>query len=121
MADYYTEFSLVIAIRTEPEKLWVEERIAGGVISLAPHTADSADAIDDDDILYFDADVQPGDGAEDLWIHSQDSGNVNDVIAFSQAFLKAHRMPTEHISFEWSHSCSAASRAPMLSAAGPRS
>lgn len=106
MADYYTEFSLVIPLRTEPEKLWVEQRIAGGVISLAPHTADTADRIDDNEILYFNAVIQPAEGAEHLWICSQDSGNVDDVIAFSQAFLKAHRMPPEHISFEWSHSCS---------------
>lgn len=106
MADYYTEFSLLIPLRTEAEKLWVQERIAGGVVSLAPHTADSADVVDDDDILYFDAEIQPTDGAGQLWIYSQDSGNVNDVIAFGQAFLQAHRAPTEHISFEWSHTCS---------------
>ncbi|NQT93239.1 MAG: hypothetical protein HQ559_10795 [Lentisphaerae bacterium] len=109
MADYYTEFSLTLPLRTDAEKAWVNERIAGGVIALTPHTADDADSVGPDDQLYFDATIQQAEEdapAGVLWIYSQDSGNVDDVIVFLQAFLKAHRDSSEHISFEWSHSCS---------------
>lgn len=108
MADYYTLFSLLVPLKSLAEKAWVEDRIAGGVVTLYPHTADGAENIDLDDRCCFDAEIEPATdgGFGNLWIYSEESGNTDHVIVFLSSWLKANGKRGDFIKFEWGYSCS---------------
>jgi hypothetical protein len=107
MADYFTNFSLLVPL---PSKAAQEYALA-----LA---AKAESAIMQDDPLLDDFPADLREGIEDyrfetepsapgdcgLWLHSQDGG-VDAVCAFVQHLLLKFD-PQGRVTFEWSHDCS---------------
>lgn len=90
MADYFTQFSENITELTPDERDWIRHR-------LSPE--DTGDSVwPDFGWAFVNAD-------ETLWIHSDESGSVDNVAAFVQEFLRKFR-PTSFWKLTWASTCS---------------
>jgi hypothetical protein len=102
MADYLTRFSFMIPATTEAEREWAAE-----LVDAIERNDDDPPPIvkavfgDDIDGLYFELEMQD----DGLWVHSDDTGSVDQVIALVQYFLSRFR-PITAIGFSWAYTCS---------------
>lgn len=92
MADYYTHFSAQLENLSDEEVDWVKSELA------------KREEQDENGWLGFDWELGP-DKPVNLWLHSDESGNVESVASFVQAFLKKFR-PNDKWGMEWSNDCS---------------
>ena len=111
MADYYTKFSFVIPLESEDEKRWVRE-----VLHAADSLEDSCFEVYTRAPKFFDHIVAQGchgnawaiqsqKGSKHVWIHHDESGDVDAAALFAQVYLKRFH-PDQVIAFEWSNDCS---------------
>ena len=107
MADYYTNFSVVIPLpdeRAQEHALHIarsgsQARFAD---DLPPDFPDELrDSVED---WSFDAEPDDEDGRPALWLHSE-SGGMDSAGEFIRYLLKRFT-PEEHVAMEWSHDCS---------------
>ena len=112
MADYYTNFSLVLELPDEAAQAYA--------LKLAQEAADMrfgdespkvspdfpASLIDVLEIWHFEteADNSPEENRYGLWLHSS-NGGIDAVCAFIQLLLGKFQ-PDGSLSFEWSNDCS---------------
>lgn len=102
MADYLTRFSLMIPATTEAERTWAAELVDG----IARDDDDLPPVIksvfgEDVDGIYFQLELQD----DGLWVHSDDTGSVDQVVVLVQHFLARFR-PITAIGFSWANTCS---------------
>lgn len=74
MADYFTNFSCLLDVGT-PDK-------AARAVDLFVQLRDEDDESDDPQFGGFDLALQDGPGGSVLWLHDDESGDVEGVIAF---------------------------------------
>ena len=105
MADYFTNFSLILRLANEAQRQEAldltqqAESVRDGDDAPAGFPESFQEVIED---WWFEAD--PGDEPNELWLHS-DSGGIDAVCAFVQHLLQQFD-PEGVVSFEWSHDCS---------------
>jgi hypothetical protein len=107
MADYYTNFSLVLKLASEAEQTYTLDRAHRA--SLAQQgdelPADFPKAlvgmVED---WQSETDVDNSGTTHGLWLHSM-YGGVDAVCAFIQHLLQKFD-PKSYVTFEWSHDCS---------------
>lgn len=92
MADYYTMFSANLPLTNEKEKVWCEVRLR----KLSGEE-------DENGCSMFPDKYEVQDG--NVWICSEESGDVEKVADFVQSFLQAFNKKFAW-SLEWSNSCS---------------
>ena len=98
MADYYTEFSFVIADVTQEEAEWMQAAFASGI-----HKEDDLDDMPYEDCFALEIQQDPEMRA---WIHDGNAQPTLDaLIGFLKQFLSIFRVDKE-IFFEWGYSCS---------------
>ncbi len=103
MADYFTNFSVLLPLTKEQQEYAVEltkqiERHKNDDESLPQPFPDClADQIED---WFFDTEASP----EGLWLHSQDGGQ-DSACVFIQHLLQKFEFAA-FVGFEWSHDCS---------------
>lgn len=126
MADYWTSFSFAITLNTTDERDWCTRAIAvlDGDDPGTCVLTDENIATEDDCTTHeheppmpelavvftepdwphvsFAAEVEDDDG---LWIHSDESGDVDEAARFVQVFLQKFR-PDESVGFEYANTCS---------------
>ena len=107
MADYFTNFSLIVPLPDEAAQVYAL-KLAGeaSAASLGEETpADFppllAEVTED---WVFDTDAESSAGKWGLWLHSS-SGGIDAVCAFIQHLLQRFD-PGGHVPLEWSHDCS---------------
>lgn len=109
MADYYTEFSFAIPDLTDDETTWL--KAAAIWLDAAINTEDDEHVPPMPELEGVLEDRECGTSFamevddDGLWIHSDESGDVDEVARFCQAFLRKFR-PDEHVAFEWANTCS---------------
>ena len=107
MADYFTNFSLIVPLPDESAQVYAvklaEEASAASLGDQAPadFPASLADVTED---WVFDTDAESSAGKWGLWLHSS-SGGIDAVCTFIQHLLQKFQ-PEGCVSFEWSHDCS---------------
>ena len=107
MADYYTNFSLVVALPSEAAQAYALNlaneagRAHQGDDLPAEFPASLTDTIED---WQFDTDADSPAEDHGLWLHSE-NGGMDAVCAFLQHLLQRFD-PTGRVTFEWSHDCS---------------
>ena len=107
MADYFTNFSLLVPLPTEDAQKYALDLAHAATVTYqgdeppANFPASLAEVIDD---WQFDTDADQTSGSWGLWLHS-DSGSIDAVCAFIQHLLQKFN-PEGRVSFEWSHDCS---------------
>jgi len=106
MANYFTNFSLVLPLRSEAEQAYAIElaryarQAQMGDDRPADFPADLTEAVED---WFFETDPENSPGKWGLWLHT-DSGGVDAVCAFVQHLLQKFD-PEGSVKFEWSHDC----------------
>ncbi len=107
MADYYTNFSLVLPLPTEAAQAYAlalahqaEQGRQGGDLpaDFPPSLLDVLEVWD------FETDADSSAEDHGLWFHSQDGG-VDAVCAFIQHLLQKFD-PQGRVTMQWSHDCS---------------
>jgi hypothetical protein len=107
MADYYTNFSVVLKLANETEQSYALD------LAHKASLAQQGDELPDDfpkTLVDMIEDWQFETVADDpatghgLWLHSM-NGGVDAVCAFIQHLLQKFD-PKSHATFEWSHDCS---------------
>ena len=107
MADYFTNFSLIVPLPTEAAEKYALH-LAGQASSVH-----QGDAMPDDfpaelrDILedwQFEFESSHPSTGSGLWLHSN-SGGIDAVCAFIQHLLERFD-PAGHVALEWSNDCS---------------
>jgi hypothetical protein len=107
MADYFTNFSLVIKLANETEQAYAldlvhQANLAQQGEELPPDFPKIlVDAIED---WQFETEANSGTNHDGLWLHSM-SGGVDAVCLFIQHLLQKFDRQGR-VSFEWSHDCS---------------
>ena len=107
MADYFTNFSLVLPLPDEAAQVYAlnlageASAAALGDQTPAGFPASLADVTED---WVFDTDAESSAGKWGLWLHSS-SGGIDAVCAFIQHLLEKFQ-PGGCVSVEWSHDCS---------------
>ena len=107
MADYFTNFSLLVPLPDEAAQKYALDLAHAATVTYqgdeppANFPASLAEVIDD---WQFDTDADQTSGSLGLWLHS-DSGSIDAVCAFIQHLLQKFN-PEGRVSFEWSHDCS---------------
>ncbi|MEA3208556.1 MAG: hypothetical protein QOE70_1613 [Chthoniobacter sp.] len=107
MADYFTNFSLIVPLPDEPAQahaLKLAEQagaVQQGDEMPCDFPATLADVLED---WVFETNPESSAGQWGLWLHSS-SGGIDAVCAFIQHLLQKFE-PTGCVSFEWSHDCS---------------
>lgn len=105
MADYFTNFSLLVPLPGEAAQNYA--------LDLAQQAArihqgdESAGDFPMQDVVedwQFETDVDSSPNGWGLWLHS-DYGGVDAVCAFIQHLLQRFA-PGDHVTLEWSHGCS---------------
>jgi hypothetical protein len=107
MADYFTNFSLILPLPTE-----TAERYALNLAEQAGRIQQGDDGPDDFPATlrevvedwYFDTDPSDPANGWGLWLHAS-SGGIDAVCAFIQHLLERFD-PTAHVGLEWSNDCS---------------
>ena len=107
MADYFTNFSLVLNLANEAEQAYALD------LANKASLAQQGDELPDDfpkalvDIIedwQFETDADNSGAKHGLWLHST-AGGLDAVCEFIQHLLQKFN-PTSHVTFEWSHDCS---------------
>lgn len=107
MADYFTNFSLIVPL---PDEAAVQYALDLAEQAFHIHMGDEMpdnfpaslrDVIED---WQFDTDSNEPSNGRGLWLHSSDGG-IDAVCAFIQHLLQKFD-PAGRVSFEWSHDCS---------------
>ena len=97
MADYFTQFSVVLALKDEP---------AVNQAMTAFH-AWAAEQPDGADVVGFIAqpEIEPGQAVYGLWLYADDSGNIEEVIDY---VLHLHTLQPRsgRWGFAWAETCS---------------
>jgi len=107
MADYFTNFSLVISLANETEQTYALDLAHKASLAQqgdelpADFPKDLADMIED---WQFETVADNSTTEHGLWLHSS-CGGVDAVCAFIQHLLQKFD-PQGKVSFEWSHDCS---------------
>jgi hypothetical protein len=105
MADYYTNFSLILRLANEAQRneaLQLAQQ-ASHVRGTDEPPADFPEALRDVvENWFFETD--PGQEATELRLHS-DNGGIDAVCAFIQHLLVRFQ-PEGCVTFQWSHDCS---------------
>jgi hypothetical protein len=107
MADYYTNFSLVISLANETEREYALDLAhKAGLAQQGDELPDNfpkalVDVIED---WQFETVAEDSGTKHGLWLHSM-YGGVDAVCAFIQHLLQKFD-PQGRVSFEWSHDCS---------------
>jgi hypothetical protein len=107
MADYFTNFSLVISLANETEQAYALDLAhKASLVQQGESVADAfpkalVDAIED---WHFETDADNSGTQSGLWLHSM-YGGVDAVCLFIQHLLQKFD-PQGKVSFEWSHDCS---------------
>jgi len=107
MADYFTNFSLIVPLPTQ--------QAVDYALNLAEQASriQQGDEIPDEfpeslrnvtDDWHFDTDSNDPSNARGLWLHSS-NGGIDAVCAFIQHLLQRFA-PGEHVTLEWSNDCS---------------
>lgn len=98
MADNYRQFSETIVGLNKKEVAWCAKE-------LEKRETKPDDAGDEWESLGFDWSFDIDGKKKFLWVRADEYGNVEQVVAFAQAFLKKFR-PYGHFSMTWSDTCS---------------
>ena len=107
MADYFTNFSLVLNLANEAEQAYALD------LAHKASLAQQGDELPDDfpkalvnliEDWHFETDADNSGTTHGVWLHST-SGGVDAVCAFIQHLLQKFD-PQGKLSFEWSHDCS---------------
>ena len=107
MADYFTNFSLVLNLANEAEQAYALD------LAHKASMAQRGDELPDDfpktlveliEDWQFETDADNSGTKPGLWLHSM-NGGVDAVCEFIQHLLQRFN-PTSHVTFEWSHDCS---------------
>ena len=104
MADYFTNFSLVLNLAKETEPLDLAHKaslVQQGDALPADFPKDLVDMIED---WHFEMEVDNSGTNHGLWLHSS-YGGVDAVCEFIQHLLQKFD-PKSYVTFEWSHDCS---------------
>ena len=107
MADYFTNFSLIVPLPTEAaEKYALDLAQQAFHIHLGDEIPDDFPALFRDVVEDWQFDTEPSDPSNGwgLWLHS-DSGGIDAVCAFIQHLLERFD-PAGHVALEWSNDCS---------------
>ena len=112
MADYFTNFSLILDLPDESAQTYAldlaevaaSQRFSDDLSTLPPDFPESLREILEYWCFETKAESPSQPGQYGLWLHSMDGG-IDAVCAFIQHLLKKFK-PTEAVSFEWSHDCS---------------
>jgi hypothetical protein len=102
MANYYTNFSLVLKLSEKQKRYALDLANKGSNYSTDDQVPDGfpvslVDALDE---WFFEIE----DEKEGLWIHSE-NGGIDAACLFIQHLLQKYDLQG-HIAFEWSHDCS---------------
>jgi hypothetical protein len=107
MADYFTNFSLVLKLANETEQAYALD-LAHKAGLAQPGDELPADfpkaLVDMVEDWHFETDADNSGTTHGLWLHSM-NGGIDAVCAFIQHLLQKFD-PTNHVTFEWSHDCS---------------
>ena len=107
MADYFTNFSMVLNLANESEQAYALD------LAHKASLAKQGDPLPDDfpkalvDMIedwQFETDADNSATKHGLWLHSM-NGGVDAVCAFIQHLLQKFD-PKSPVTFEWSHDCS---------------
>ena len=107
MADYFTNFSLIVPLPNEAAVQYALElaeqasRIQQGDEMPDNFPASLRDLIED---WQFETDSNEPSNGRGLWLHSS-NGGIDAVCAFIQHLLQ-RLTPAEHVTLEWSNDCS---------------
>jgi hypothetical protein len=107
MADYFTNFSLVISLASETEQQYALDLAHKASFAQqgdelpADFPKELVDMIED---WHFETMADDSGTKHGLWLHSS-YGGVDAVCAFIQHLLQKFD-PKAHVTFEWSHDCS---------------
>ena len=107
MADYFTNFSVVINLASEAKQAYALDHAHKASLAQQGDALPEGfpeplkDAIED---WYFETAADGSDGKHGLWLHSM-YGAVDAVCAFIQHLLQKLD-PKRYVTFEWSHDCS---------------
>lgn len=107
MADYFTNFSLVLNLANATEQAYaldLAHRASQAQLGdelPADFPASLAEAIED---WHFETDADNSGTKYGLWLHSM-NGGLDVVCEFIQHLLQKFD-PKSHVTFEWSHDCS---------------
>ena len=105
MADYYTNFSLVLKLANETEQAYALDLAHKAGLAQqgdelpADFPKTLADVTED-----WQFETEADSSKHGLWLHSM-NGGIDAVCAFIQHLLKKFT-PEAYVSFEWSHDCS---------------
>ena len=107
MADYFTNFSLIVPLPTEEAVEYATQLAehASGIQLGNEMAADFPESLRDvtDDWL-FETDANDPSNGRGLWLHSS-NGGIDAVCAFIQHLLQRFT-PDHHVTLEWSNDCS---------------
>ena len=107
MADYFTNFSLIVPLPDEAAVQYALElaeqasRIQQGDEMPDEFPASLRDVIED---WQFETDTNDASNCRGLWLHSS-NGGIDAVCAFIQHLLQRFA-PEGHVTLEWSNDCS---------------
>lgn len=106
MADYFTNFSLVLNLASEAEQAYALD------LAHKASLAQQGDELPDDfpkalvnliEDWQSETDADNSGTKHGLWLHSM-NGGLDAVCEFIQHLLQKFD-PTSHVTFEWSHDC----------------
>ncbi len=107
MADYFTEFSMVLPLPNEAAQRYALDLAANASRvqqgdEPSEKLPDSIQEVNED--WQFETDAESGQGKWGLWLHS-DYGGIDALCAFIQHLLEKFD-PQGRVAFEWSNDCS---------------
>ena len=112
MANTYTQFSQVIENITDEERAWLIENTTSPEDRFSPEDEEAMHnwatelGLPHEECPYwpdFGAIIE--DDKQRLWIYSEESGNLDNVVILVQAFLEKFR-PKEVFAMNWAATCS---------------
>ncbi len=106
MADYFTNFSVVVPLPTEAAQRHALDLAA--TASRAQQGDEPSEVLPDSiqkvvEDWQFETEAQSHDGKWGLWLHSE-NGGIDAVCVFVQHLLQKFD-PQGRVAFEWSHDC----------------
>jgi len=107
MADYFTNFSLLLPLRDQAAQEYALNLAANASrASVGDEPSDGLPASIQEMVenWQFETDAENADGKWGLWLHS-DSGGIDAVCAFIRHLLQKFD-PQGRVTFQWSHDCS---------------
>lgn len=105
MADYFTNFSLVLPLKDASEQQYALELAAKAANQRFEAEPATAEVLEDlKDVLEDWAFETEKDGDNSIWLHSYEGG-IDAVCAFIQHLLKKFN-PDGSVELEWSNDCS---------------